>query len=305
MLAFAVSGKSGAGQTVTGANMAYRCALRGMDVVYVDFDFDSPTAAVVFGLSELMDGAPSSGLHSYLTGTAAAPVQHDVWTATDRRDLRLRPDGSGRLTLFPGDSRGAEFEVRRDTVNRCVELFVRLNEEFDVAIVDLTAGRSAAIDLALQATAAPALRGAVCRWLVVHRWTYQHLIAAGGLVHRQHGLIDAAVKAGHLESEFRESLRFVRVAVVGPSSPLLAGISAIQASWLQACDRELQELSSRLNMGASLVLGSTPLDPVLQAREQLILDIDVGVLRICGVETALAFEHLASCLTDGTAWIVP
>ncbi len=49
-------------------------------------------------------------------------------------------------------------------------------------IVDLSAGRSYATDMVLAATALEEMREVPARWLVFHRWTRQHIIAASGLV---------------------------------------------------------------------------------------------------------------------------
>jgi hypothetical protein len=67
-------------------------------------------------------------------------------------------------------------------VKRTAELLLELDEELDVAIVDLSAGRSHATEIVLAATARLELRRVPARWLVFHRWTSQHIIAAHGLV---------------------------------------------------------------------------------------------------------------------------
>ena len=48
MLVFATSDKGGTGRSVTSCNIAYRLSLQGNDVVYLDFDFGSPTAGAIF-----------------------------------------------------------------------------------------------------------------------------------------------------------------------------------------------------------------------------------------------------------------
>ncbi|NUU21125.1 MAG: ParA family protein, partial [Streptomycetaceae bacterium] len=170
MLVFATSDKGGTGRSVTCANVAYRRALLGDDVSYVDFDFGSPTARAVFEL-DAAARAGGPGLHAYLQGRADEPQQVDVWAHSRRRELRLRPASCGRLELFPGDPGGGEFPTDALTADRCTELFLRLEEEFDVSFVDLSAGRSYAIDLALRTTARPEFREPPVRWLVFHRWT--------------------------------------------------------------------------------------------------------------------------------------
>ncbi|MFD1051896.1 hypothetical protein ACFQ1S_43220, partial [Kibdelosporangium lantanae] len=110
-----------------------------------------------------------------------APARLDVWSATDGKNLVDHSANPGALVLFPGDRGGGEFSVNSDVIHRCTEFFVRLEEEFDVSLIDLSAGRSHAIDMALAATARKPLRHTVSRWMVYHRWTKQHIVAAAGL----------------------------------------------------------------------------------------------------------------------------
>ena len=51
-----------------------------------------------------------------------------------------------------------------------------------------------------------------------------------------------------------------------------------------------------------MMLGSIPLDPVLQWREQLITDDDVVLSQIANPATVDAFEMLSHRLTDDSAW---
>jgi len=104
MLVFAVSARGGTGRSVTGCNVAYRLALHGRDVCYLDFDFGSSTSRAIFGIEAASHGTSSgSGLHAYFAGHAAEPEQLDIWGRSDRRELRRNPLASGRLVLVPGD----------------------------------------------------------------------------------------------------------------------------------------------------------------------------------------------------------
>lgn len=302
MLIFATSDKGGTGRSVTSCNLVYRRALQGSNVSYLDFDFGSPTAGAVFEVAAAATGTDGGGLHSYLQGRKVEPVRLDLWTESDRTALRARPVNAGRLTLFPGDRGGGEFALSEDVVRRCTELFLRMEEEFDVTLVDLSAGRSFAVDLALEVTGQPALRSTVSRWLIFHRWTRQHIVAAAGLVFGDRGILQTGKACGHDESELLDGLRFVRTAVQDPSNPELAQIRPAQAAWLRECNRDLQELASRLSLGRSNVLGQTPIDPVLQWREQLISDEDVAASQVANHATAAAFDDLARRLTDDASW---
>ncbi len=197
MLLFATSDKGGTGRSVTGCNVMYRRALQGSDVCYVDFDFSSPTSGAIFGISALNRGTTTgSGIHSYLQIRSAVEELWDVWRHSDRMSLRQRPPGTGRLTLVPGDAGGGEFAFDGGTVERCIYLLLRLHSEFEVVLIDLSAGRSYAAEIVIAATAAPELSGVHSRWLVFHRWTRQHVMAAAGLVYGERGLLDIGESYG-------------------------------------------------------------------------------------------------------------
>lgn len=301
MLVFAASDKGGTGRSVTSSNVVYRSALQGMDACYLDFDFGSPTAGAVFDISAAERGT-TDGLHSYLRGALAEPQRFEIWADSDRSALRDRPPGAGRLVLLPGDAGGGEFGVTREIVERCARLLLRLEEEFDLCLLDLSAGRSYALEMVLAATAMPELCSVKSRWLVFHRWTRQHVIAAAGLVHGERGILDTGRRVGHDKETLEASLRFVHTAVVDPDSAELVGLQAEQVAWLRSCNRDLKELASQLRVGRSLVLGRIPLDPVLQWREQLITDNDVLMRGIANEGTRDAFESLAKQIVDDAAW---
>lgn len=302
MLVFAVSDKGGTGRSVTSSNIVYRSALRGNDVCYLDFDFGSPTAGTVFQIEKLVQGLPGTGLHSYLQGRVAVPYSVDVWAESEGETLRRQPPGSGRLALFPGDRAGGEFVTSGDTVQRCADLFLSLEEQYDVALVDLSAGRSYAVETVLAATAAAQLRHLKVRWLVFHRWTHQHIRAAHDLVFGERGILDTGKLRGHDSVELRRGIRFVRTAVVQPDSPSLAGLRPAQVAWLEDCNGSLQAMAGRLGLGRTSMLGSVPLDPILQFREQLISDDDVRQRQTANQETVDAFASLALKLDDDQAW---
>jgi hypothetical protein len=302
VLVFATSDKGGTGRSVTSSNVLYRSALQGSDVCYLDFDFGSPTAGAIFNIPALVHGTTQGGLHSYLHGAVADPHRVEVWQESDRTSLRDRPPGAGRLVLLPGDSGGGEFPVTREQIERCSRLFLQLEEEFDLCLVDLSAGRSYATEMVLAATAMEALRNVRTRWLVFHRWTRQHVLAASGLVYGERGILDTGARHGHDAGELADALRFVRTAVVDPDSPELEGLRASQVAWLRDCDKDLAELAAGHKVGRTLLLGTIPLDPVLQWREQLISDNDVWSRRIANRETLESFDSLAKKIVDDAAW---
>jgi hypothetical protein len=177
-----------------------------------------------------------------------------------------------------------------------------MEEEFDVCLVDLSAGRSYATTMALAASATAQLRGVDTRWLVFHRWTRQHIIAADGLVKGNRGLIDTATSRGHDRAALLNSIRYVRTAVVDPDSKELAGLRAEQVAWLEECNRELHRLAASLGIGNTTLFGSVPLDAVLQWREQLITDYDVTTRQSANQSTVDAFVDIARRVDDPDAW---
>lgn len=300
MLVFAASDKGGTGRSVTSCNIAYRLSMTGRDVAYLDFDFGSPTAGAIFEITKIDRGTPATGLHDCIADGVTNPDQFDVRDHSDRQELRSLQASAGRLVLFPGNLGGAEFSGTPERVTRCIELFQRLDSEFDVCVVDLSAGRSHAIDMVLAATATPGLLTVPTRWLVFHRWTRQHIVAAANLVSGAHGLLSMGVRAHHDPARLANAIKFVRTAVPELRSPTAAA-RPTQARWLQRADRELNELARRYNVGQDLLLGSTPVEPVLQWREQLIIDSDVTD-NIANGETVEAFNQLVKDLLDDGEW---
>ncbi|MFI7497775.1 SCO2523 family variant P-loop protein [Streptomyces sp. NPDC049687] len=303
MLVFAASDKGGTGRSVTSANLAYHRALDGDDVCYLDFDFGSPTAAAVFDLPDVVSESESCGLHSYLRGRIGKPLRVDVWARTEHPDLRNRPGGSGRLVLLPGDRAGGEFVTDEENLHRCVDLVLSLQREFDVIVVDLSAGRSYAMDLALVATSPRGGLGRLkTRWLVYHRWTRQHVMAAAELVYGKQGIVQAGIAMGHRPDTLDGSIRFVRAAVPDLESLLWSRVSPAQFAWMRKCDKELEELAAGRGIGRTRVLTSIPLEPVLQWQERLITDEDVYDRGIAGNETWQAMGDLAQRVTDDKFW---
>lgn len=302
MLLFAASDKGGTGRSVTSANLAFQRSLSGEDVCYLDFDFGSPTAAAVFDVPSLNNGTEDAGLHSYLRGVATEPQRIDIWAETEHEILRDRPTGSGNLILLPGDRSGGEFALGKDTVDRCVDLFLRLNGEFDLVLVDLSAGRSYAVDMALEATSRRELQEVRARWLVYHRWTRQHVMAAAGLVFGDRGIIAGGVSRGHDEEKLSDSIRFVRAAVPDTESPPWSLVPAPQSSWMRQCDQDLEASAAARGAGFSNCLGAVPFEPVLQWREQLITDEEALSSKIANMETLIALKELAFRLDDEEAW---
>jgi hypothetical protein len=303
VLIFATSDKGGTGRSVTSCNMAYRRALQGDNVAYLDFDFGSPTAGAIFDIPKAERGVAGSGLHSYFTKHTEA-LQLEVPVHSDRDTLRDLPrnPSAGRLVLLPGDRDGGEFATGSDMAPRCVQLFLRLDREFDLCIVDLSAGRSYAVDLVLDAMGRPELRGMIARWLVFHRWTKQHILAAQGLVSGAKGILAAGAERGHDQDTLNKAIRYVRTAVVDLGIEQEAVKRPPQEIWLRTYDQRLREQADKLRMGRARLAGQIPFDPMLQWSEQVIADADVAGLKIANQATVDAFEDLAAKLSDEGFW---
>ncbi|MFD6391217.1 SCO2523 family variant P-loop protein [Nocardia sp. NPDC060259] len=300
ILVFATSDKGGTGRSVTSCNIAYRLWMSGLDVAYVDFDFGSPTAGALFEISGAERGVTEgSGLHSYLSGAINEPVRLNVVRETDRTELRRDAPRGRSLVLLPGEIGGGEFGYDDVSVVRAATLLGQLMTEFDVVIVDLSAGRSAALDIALGATASAVLSNRKRRWLVFHRWTRQHVLAASGLVHGPHGILATAAARGHNKAAFQASMRCVRTAVAESDST--RAVDSAQDTWVKVQAEALQKLANKEEIGAAMLLGQTPIEPMLQWREQIILDNDVGA-RLANPSTVDAYTKLARHLTDPAIW---
>lgn len=302
MLVFSVSDKGGTGRSVTSTNLAYQYAFDGRDTCYLDFDFGSPTVGAIFDVGEAASrGVEQGGLHDYLAGLSNRLTRIDVWSAS-RRETLDRPPRAGRLTLMPGSRGGGEFMLDDEMVDRCAKLFAQMDDEYELALVDLSAGRSFAVDMALRATALPALEGVTTRWLVFHRWTRQHIVAADGLVYGEAGLLESAKAAGHSEERVQGMIRFVRTAVIDTSSEGVRHLSAQQLNWLYSIDAELEKMADSRKLGSTVRIASIPLDPVLQWREQLITGRDISSPPIANRATYEAFRELAAALDDESRW---
>lgn len=305
MLIFSCSDKGGTGRSVTSCNMAYRLSLLGLDVAYLDFDFGSPTAGAIFEIPKLERGTHDGGLHSFIQGDATVPARVDVRKDTERTALQERPSGSGKLTLFPGDAGGAEFHLTDDHIKAAISLFQAVEREFDVCIVDLSAGRSSALDMSLNAIS-PRVRKRSkdandrIRWLLFHRWTTQHVIAAGGLLFEENGIVPCAVEAGFLQADFMRMVRAVRTAVPDASA-FGEKTTAEQTRWVVRSDDHLKTLAQGRGLGQDLLAATTPLEPMLLWREQVIMDVDVN-RRLAKPATTKAFDKLARMVVDDQAW---
>jgi hypothetical protein len=278
----------GSGRTVVAGNVAYRLALAGRNVCYVDFNFEAPTAGALFGAESVRWGTSSKhGLHSYLMGNHAEAERLNVWQEGD--GLGRRPTGAGRLALLPGDRGGGEFSTSTRVVRRCFDLLIYLREEFDTVFVDLSAGRSFAAWSVLAALYPEGRVAVPARWLVFCRWTRPNILAAENLVHGEKGLLEKISAA---------DLGIVRTMISDP-----AALRGSEADRSQQKHSEFDALADDVKIGAGATLGSVPFDPLFEWQEQVIPIPLVGQVDLpAGRSTLEAFDDLAERLKTPDSW---
>ena len=263
MLIFATSDKGGTGRSVTSSNVALpqraagqRRLLPRLRLRLADRRARSSTSR------RWCTAPPHGGLHSYLHGAVADPHRVEIWQESDRTSLRGRPPGAGRLVLLPGDSGGGEFPITREKIDRCSRLFLQLEEEFDLCLVDLSAGRSYATEMVLAATAQ---RGAAQR---------PHPLAGLPPVDppaRPRRVRPGLRRAGHPRhrrpARPRPPRSWPRRCASSarpwstPTRPSSRACAPSQVAWLRDCDRDLAELASGHKVGRTLLLATDPARP--------------------------------------------
>ena len=107
-----------------------------------------------------------------------------------------------------------------------------------------------------------ALRNVRTRWLVFHRWTRQHVLAASGLVYGERGILRHRRPARPRRARSWPT----RCASSAPrwSTPTRRSSKACapaQVAWLRDVDRDLSELASGRKVGRTLLLGIDPARP--------------------------------------------
>jgi hypothetical protein len=126
------------------------------------------------------------------------------------------------------------------------------------------------------------------------------VIAASGLLFGQNGIVSCAVSAGFTERNFKELVRTIRTAVPD-SSAFGDGAAPEQEAWLRESDDILKGLAKTRWLGQDLLAGTTPLEPMLLWREQVIMDVDVK-RNLAKRATTEAFDKLADKVINDHAW---
>ena len=294
MLVFSISDKGGTGRTVTSCNIAYQAALQGQNVCYFDLDLGSPTASNTFGLdNSLLDSSKS--LHEFLNKDSVDEPQHiDVFAESEQFKEEGPPPDAGKLIFVPGKRTGKEFDSSFKNTDRCLQYFKELqnNKKFDLCIVDVSAGRSPALELIMKVLGKDHETDKELNyvWLVFHRWTKQHLQAAHNLVYSPNGLHYLANKKQLPDTKFRNSIYYVRTAFVEE----IKAQTPAQEVWITEKKQALQEIAGELGL-LNRQLGEIPWDPMLYWNEQLITANDIAQ-ELTNQSTMDAFKELAKAL---------
>jgi hypothetical protein len=277
----AVSHKGGAGRSTAAANVAYQAANAGRSVCLVDLDLDSATMGAVLGLSERAVGG-KLGIQSLLATDGLPQVSIDR-LLLDLRNVRFVDDlvftgaNPGAFYLVPGNAEQKELVSEAEMGPILADALSWLATTFDIVIVDVRAGKSAALRAILDAAASLDH----FTWLLFYRWTHQHLSAARDMVETL--------------SQWAQAYEQPRP-VVPVSTARIARVDVNGDPWFEhqydALQlREDREIAQRLGRPAE----SIPFDRVFQWKEQILC----GPRHQGGQATVAAFRDLANCLAMG------
>lgn len=276
----AVSHKGGTGRSTAAANIAYQAANAGRNVCLVDFDLDSATIGAVLGLAERTVGA-KRGIQSLLSANGARQSLDGVLLDL-RRERFVDPlvftgANPGAFHLLPGNAEQKELVSEAEMGPILAEALTWLATSFDLVLVDVRAGKSAALRAMLDA--ASGLEHFA--WLLFYRWTHQHLSAARDMI--------ATLEHWSQAYEMRRTIVPVSTARIRRSQVVGKPWFEHQYNTLEV--REDREIAQRLGRPAE----SIPFDNVFQWKEQILC----GPRHQGDAATVDAFRDLASDLAEG------
>lgn len=269
----AISHKGGTGRSVTLANVAYRLALKGLDVCCVDLDFTSPTLGSVLGMSRYETGVVEKGsqveprsIFDLLNRTNHAQTVRNmcdnalvnIWAESD--ELRnMQPTSSPRFVLLPG-LKNMDTEVL--DLARLIPLIEYLGGQFDVVFLDVRSGNSEVADLLASNECDPYINS----WLLHFRWTRQHLAGVANFV--SSFLYDT-------EGRFEQRILLVSTAFP-PIGETDNALRADLAEYNASLETRLRELCTKLHKE---LLGRVPFEKLLLWKEAVITQgmVDRGV----------------------------
>lgn len=277
----AVSHKGGAGRSTAAANMAYQSANAGQSVCLVDFDLDSATLGAVLGLAERTVGG-KVGIQSLLSvnGDRQISIDHVLLDLRRTRfldELVFTGANPGAFCLLPGNAEQKELVSEAEMAPILAETLRSLAWSFDVVIVDVRAGKSAALRAILDA----ASDLDHFTWLLFYRWTHQHLSAARDMIDTLAEWSDA----------YERSRDVIPVATARIARQDVTGEPWFEHQYDALERREDREIAQRLGRPAHTI----PFDRVFQWKEQILC----GPRHQGNEATVEAFRNLATELCAG------
>ena len=277
------SHKGGSGRTVSLVNVAFHLASRGHSVALVDLDLPAPTMGAVLQYPDVERGA-ENGVHHLLNGTVqlsrAANLLLDAWASPALE--RLKSASAGDFRFLPGSRSGGDLPTLQGVPERLATMLEELRARFEYVFLDLRSGIATITSLFVRDAE---LRGVVDDWIMVHRWTRQHLFGVAELMARVAPKIPLGVPRRVITAEM-----------------VPARIEGALAGWARARHSELLALDNQLIQAkfpeSGEALARIPDDPVLRWADCVITP---GLVKIGALDaTYEAFARLAEVVQTMT-----
>lgn len=246
-------------------------------MVLVDLDLPAPTMGAVLQYPDVERGA-EVGVHNLLNGNVqlsqASNILLDAWASPSLE--RLQSASAGEFKFLPGSRSGGDLPTFQGMVaERLASVLDQLGERFEYVFLDLRSGIANITSLLAKSGE---LRGVVDQWIMVHRWTRQHLFGVAELMARVAPHVPNGVPRRVITAEMAPA----RV------EPSLAGWAKARHAELLALENQLIQ-AKFVESGEALV--RVPDDPVLRWVDCVITP---NVVKIGALEgTYSAFERLA------------
>jgi hypothetical protein len=288
-----LSHKGGTGRSVTIANVAHRCAMKGKNVCIIDLDLASPTMGLILGLqgyeigfnvySHKRDGFPGHVGDLLLDDGMAARARHAIVDAWSGVGL-THESGYGRFSLIPGYKSLSDDSITQTNIEERLPTILDALHEYDIVFLDARSGISV-ITKAIAAIENKELsrgRTLISAWLIHFRWTEQHLYTVNDLL--------GNAKEGLIPEVTANRLRLIRTAFINHLD-----IKGPEHAWFSKRHDELDKRLHSFCPPEVKLIGTVPLDPMLQWRECIITP-ELLKLGIAKESTYKAFSEIADFL---------
>lgn len=291
----ALSHKGGTGRSVTSANVAYHLATSYRKSVCIfDLDVASPTMGAVLGFNEIGAGveAPGSAGSPKSFGdfvrfeNAVNSIDRaliDIWSSRDFANIH-KSGIIGDFRLLPGSKHLGDLD-KNTLKKRIPDLIMALKERFDIVYLDLRSGASDLVDI-LRQSSRDETEFAPDRWLCHFRWTRQHLVGIEDILEMLKGIDNS-----------RKSL--IRTAFISPTEIASGALRTLVINQNQ----DMQNRLKNMNVGGvspwDLIVGTIPLDSILQWKESIITR-DMVTTQLAKEETYQAYQSVAKFLKEAS-----